>query len=276
MPALQLPLPERLRVEADLNSRTLLFRVGAETEWQLRRAFGTNPGQFCRTDSDLVNRISGEEPYAVVLDTSACAGGTFIGAAVLDAISGRKVLLRTELAPGGARQVVAVSRRTSDWQVSFIGCDDLTLQLRKLVSDPTNQGAGRTILAAALPVCDHTVHDLLAVAILRGDRRVPVGSFAILCGLPVRTLQARLHRCGGPAARDLLGWSLTLHACWRLEISGWPAKQVAAAAGFAQASALGEFLKRHVNARPRALQTPGSFSWLLHRFGELFRCAAEA
>jgi len=62
----------------------------------------------------------------------------------------------------------------------------------------------------------------------------------------------------------MLGWILSLHVLWRLDILRWTPKQAAAASDFRSVEAMSAFVARQTGCRPRAVMAAGGFERLLH------------
>jgi hypothetical protein len=252
----------------------LLFRVSREAETTLRKAFRDSVGIFCLTDAELLRRLGEGPTRGIVVQIDLETGETGpVSKSLLHAIAGQSVLLHTALAPGSAQQIVTMAGRACDLRVSLDGFDELVRQTQMLLAKSAEPTAWQTIVDGVVPRIDSSIRDIVVAAAIRGERRLEVLSFANACRLPVRSLQARLSDSGSPTARELLGWSLSLHACWRLEMLRWTPKQVANAAGFHGLAALGGFLERHVGTRPREMKTPGTLALILARFVRSFRVA---
>ncbi len=102
-----------------------------------------------------------------------------------------------------------------------------------------------------------------------GSRRVGPVATAGACGCALRTLQWRLRTAGLPPASTLLGWMVTLHTMWRLEVLGWSLKRAASVAGMPDGRNLSEYVARHASARPRALLHKGGFHATVARLCEV-------
>jgi AraC-like DNA-binding protein len=112
------------------------------------------------------------------------------------------------------------------------------------------------------------LRDLIFPFIIAGRHRVSVARFAGLHRTAVRTLEERCQRSAVPSPNVLLGWSVCLHAAWRLQVDHLTIKQVAEETGFSAAADLSNYVMRHISMRPRELKRPRSTHGLGKRFLE--------
>jgi len=162
-----------------------------------------------------------------------------------------------------ARQIIKLLHYLPQAEVLLDGYDDpLRGVIRAMDALPERQ-ATQCMIGPLVASVSTTVSDIVAAAILGGHRRITVSVLAQICALPIRTLEWRLRACGAPEARRMLGWVLSLHVLWRLDMLRRTPKQVAAASGFRSAEAMSAFVGRQTGCRPRAVMASGGFERLL-------------
>jgi len=175
------------------------------------------------------------------------------------------LILRAELSPSIAREIIHLARTVRDVRVSLIGVDDLAMELQSFVAVEEQSHADAAIIRRIAHEMDNWRPEIFVAAAVAGRRRTQVVTLATMCAIPIRTLEWRLHAAGVLPARKPLGWMLSLHSVWRLDVLGWPLKRAAHAAGFSSSEGLGNYVSRHLGARPIELARSG-FEPLLERF----------
>ena len=188
-------------------------------------------------------------------------------AAVLQASADTRLLLRVELNPATLREVVRVVGGGHHVEVSIQGVDNLGDDIRRFLIEGAG-GAEKTLIHRLAPLVHPKIRDILVTAAIAGRHRTRVRDLAALCHMPVRTLEWQLRAANTITARQLLGAVLALHSVWRMERFGWTLKRTAKMAGFNGAESLGNYVDRHMGARPIALARDGFFV-TLERFARM-------
>jgi hypothetical protein len=188
---------------------------------------------------------------------------------VADAAKRRRVIIRAELTSVACRQIAYLMTQLPDVEVSIIGYDDL----RDVLNRSSAEGLGATpeqrIIRRVVSASPVEARQIITAAIAAGKRRTTVQRLSEICGLPTRTMEWRLRSTGLPTARNILGWSVSLHALWRVDALQWPVKRAAREGGFHSQSALANYISRHTGGTPIELKEHGGFAMLLGRFAGL-------
>jgi hypothetical protein len=169
-----------------------------------------------------------------------------------------------------ARDLLQLSSLVPDLRVVVPGYEDAGLAVRGLV-EGVPPGAEAVILRRICPVLVAPSSRVVVGAVVAGRRRIWVDELARCCGLPLRTVQRWLRGAALPPPGKLLGWSVSLHALWWLDVGGWPEKKACQQMGFRSCSALSRYVKRHVGAAPAVLRREVGFDGLLDAFEGLLR-----
>lgn len=171
-----------------------------------------------------------------------------------------------DLADVGARQLIQLARLIPCLRLSARSVDGFDDQIIDWLPAP-HQPTGEQAIINGLATARLTRRFALAVkAAVAAKRHMPVSAFATAIHVPQRTVEGRLRAEGSFEAWRLLGWSVSLHAFWRLEVRRWSLKRVAVSLGFGSAEALGSHLQRHLGERPRALLARQSFESILEAY----------
>src|SRR5690606_22719209 len=131
---------------------------------------------------------------------------------------------------GSARLIIVLSLRTLRMRdVNFLsthcphaevvinGIDSLGRMVQMGARHNAEQGYTQ-ILTPLAPVYAEPMRSIVARAVLVARRRIAVAAFAAQCGIAPRTLEVRCKCGGAPEPRALLGWILSLHVVWRLDM----------------------------------------------------------
>jgi hypothetical protein len=205
----------------------------------------------------------------LICDPSPRAAGDF--ARGVRRLSGQEtglppMLFRLTLDRVSARELVKVGPTAVLACVSIRAFDDLSADALNFARSAPTSGAEFAMLGALESYLAGPLAEVIVGAIAVGKKRVPVGAFARLLGIPERTLDSRLKRWQLPPASFVLGWTLALHTIWRTDVLGWTLKRAALTAGFAAPERLADYVERHVGRRPSQLTLYGGFPQLLDRF----------
>jgi AraC-like DNA-binding protein len=213
----------------------------------LSRVLGNSRLRFGTSLSQLVELVVNDGRYrTIVSDTRDVLGvGLSRVLAQYRAKVNQQLIVYTSLVPAAAREVIELSRLGFAFTVRLRGYDPFERLAKELDGDPTIGDATSTIVRVATAGAEDSVREILAAAMILGERRCQVGAVARVCGLSQRTIERRLESAHLPPVWRLLGWSLVLNAAWRLDVLGWPVKRAAAVAGFANRETFATFFSRH-------------------------------
>ncbi|GIW50974.1 MAG: hypothetical protein KatS3mg081_0329 [Gemmatimonadales bacterium] len=164
-----------------------------------------------------------------------------------------------------ARDLLQLSSLVSDVRVVVPGYEDAGLVVRGLV-EGVPAGAESVILRRVRTLLVAPSSRVVVGAVVAGRGRIWLDELGRCCGLFVRTMQRWLKGAGLPAPARLLGWCISLHALWWLDLQAWPEKKVCQQMGFSSCSALSRYVKRHVGAAPAVLRRKLGFAGLLDAF----------
>ena len=184
---------------------------------------------------------------------------------LVKSLRGVPAILVLEDLPSNNQGIIRLARLLPKLWMVIGGVDSLGSCLSKISAGSYRPGYHDIYegMAAMLPV---ELEYVVAAAAIAGDRRRSVEDFASLCGFSVRALELRLQNSGGPVPRELLGWVLSLHILWRLDILGWQPKRVADSVSFRSVDTMALYVERWTGERPRRLLNEGGgFGGLLER-----------
>ena len=226
--------------------------------------------RFCQPGADLGSYVRDGHPALVIweLGPDAEVEIASMTLALLVISANVRLLIRMDVTRAAARQALAIARHLPEARVSLSGYDDLARDIMSACSEEGQPTAYPTIVKQVLETIPRRAVDIVAAASLAGYRHMKVAEFARVCGVPVRTLEWRLNTAQLMPARNLLGWILSLHSLWRLDILVWTSKQAATAAGFSSPDAWAQYIKHHAGDRPSYLLHKGGFHYLLGKFRE--------
>jgi hypothetical protein len=224
--------------------------------------------RFCASQDDLAGAVRQADVGMLVWEMGPDAHYRI--AQVSTAVRARDRLVpfvaRIELASTRARQVLILAEHLPGARISLLGYDDFARDLTESLKGVTDPSAGPVILRRLLPSVAPAVADIFAAATLAGRRRTSVSALADLCGMAIRTLECRIRGASLVPARDLLGWMLSLHSLWELDVLGWRPVEVAFRAGFTCHESWAHYVDHHAGARPRELLRRGGFDGLLELY----------
>ncbi len=173
------------------------------------------------------------------------------------------VVLRMDITPGTARDVVSLAPMIPNGRVSLKGLDDLTSDVGVVFGLKWSPGPELRLIQAIPDQSEPPVRTILLGAATMGRRRTSAHALAMACGLALRTLDWRLHQARYPHARHLLAWSLALHTMWRVDVLNWSLKESASAAGMGTGANLSALVRRHTGRRPSEISRNGGFEEML-------------
>jgi hypothetical protein len=108
--------------------------------------------------------------------------------------------------------------------------------------------------------------ELLVASVAVGDERAGVDAVAGACQMSTRTVERQLLEAGLPPMKRLIALSVCLHALWRYDVLGWPAKRVAGASRIVSADKLQLYLKRHTGNTLSGWRALGGFDALFSQY----------
>lgn len=155
----------------------------------------------------------------------------------------------------------------------IVGYDDADAVLHDFLSDDADRGEAASVIAsAAVGVTPPDVADIVVGAVYAFPRKT-VTRLSGALRTSSRTVERRLAAASMPQASELLAWTVLLHAAWKRQISLWPYKRIANAAGFPSQAAFYAYQRRHLSNAPNAFGFRMDFRDLLDRFvGRLKNC----
>lgn len=223
--------------------------------------------ELCRTEGEILRALT-EGPVAAVLwelGARATHGLPHAAAALRAAAPSLPLIVEMQLSRTAARQLLTIAALEPAPRVVIRGVDRLEVVVEEVLEHGSEPGAHGEIACTLLPLVPSGAIDIVATAAVVGHRRSSVARFARICGLSSRTVEWRLQVARLPVPVKLLGWMLSLHGLWRLDVLGWTAKRVAAAAGFETANVWSNYVERHTGSRPSAHLRDDGFASLLRR-----------
>jgi hypothetical protein len=249
-----------------MRERIIAYVTSAEDRAVLVRGLrGQYSVQFCQTQREAVAAVMANPVGGLVWELHPDVGDNLASAITALRNDGRfiPVVLRLELDQSVARELNRISSSIAPLRLSTRHFDDFERDIALSFPRPSWQGVRpRTAHLAILErLSENTPADVLDIttgAVLAGHRKTSVESLARLCKLPVRTLEWRLAASQVLPARALLGWTVSLHAMWRLDVLGMVPKRVASEGGFATAEALYALVNRHTGSRPADIRRHGA------------------
>ncbi len=228
-------------------------------------ARGRTAAHFCASGHEVVAKLRAGAVAGVVLEVGPGAGREL--PLVVAALEGRIVPLQLRFPLSGVaiREVLAQHARVNVLRVSVRGFDVLGADVAAILSPLLPERPRLAILAAVAPQVSGPVARIVAAAVVVGERVASVRELSALCGLSVRTLEARCHDAGILAPKPLLGWMLALHTAWRMTRWGWSAQRAAEVAGLQSADALSDRIQRATGLRLGPACRDVGFDGLLER-----------
>ncbi|GIW50986.1 MAG: hypothetical protein KatS3mg081_0341 [Gemmatimonadales bacterium] len=248
----------------------LVGLVSDEALRELIRAGGSGEVRFAGDPAGLGRLVTEVRPRGLVVEVGRPGlwkSHEVVGAlAALDDLP--PVLVCWHPSVPAARELVGLSTLVSDLRVVVPGYEDVGLAVKGLVGSVPSGGES-VILRGVSPVLVPPSSQVVVGAVVAGRRRVWLSQLARCCGLSVRTMQRWLKGAGLPPPARLLGWCISLHALWWLDLQAWPERKVCQQMGFSSCSALSRYVKRHVGAAPAVLRRKLGFAGLLDGFKDL-------
>jgi len=173
------------------------------------------------------------------------------------------ILTVMSLTPANAHLILNLIEGGLNVRPILRGYDDLGRIVRQVWERRDSDDAQSAMLRSVAGAIPPSVYDIVVGSIVVGATRCSVNAFATKCRVSTRTLERRIGAGGLLPARRLLGWSLALHAMWRIDMLEWPIKKVATAAGFASSDAFATYFARHTGHTVSAARGCGGFQNLL-------------
>jgi len=236
---------------------------------RLRSCEGGSFAMHATTALDMADQLNqseiGEMAPVVLWDISRSSTEDIDSVISLASTSLRRTELFVLLPMGAvrARQVLVLVSRFPDAEVLLVGLDDVLSCITRVMDGTKEHRAFQQMMRPLVTSVSAAVSDIVTTAVLAGHRRITVSTLARLFGLPPRTLVWRLRANEAPQARHMLGWILSLHVLWRLDILRWGTKHTAAVSGFRSVEAMSSFVARQTGCRPGVLLARGGFEQLL-------------
>jgi hypothetical protein len=176
------------------------------------------------------------------------------------------VLLRHEVDRDAVRLLYGLAGASADIRSSFRRYDDLRERLR---SAPRHNDTNATLaILRGRPAANPRLRDFIGVMAILGERPVMQSAVAGALGCSASSLRSwiaavRRDNASMPSFPVINAHFVGLHYVWRRERLGWNGKAAAAAAGFADGKACGNYLRYHVaRTRSRLLRTGGFDAWM--------------
>lgn len=234
--------------------------------------FGAHVVERCASVHDFVDRLLKNDGCRAVWEVERGSDCMIeqIAKRLADVTPRVRLLLRLDLSVAAARQLVLAAAHLPNSYLSFRNHDDLRTDLAQWLAERDDHGGSVRIVQYLGSICSGETRDVMLSAAATGRRRLSVEQLALICGVPIRTLEWRLRSAAAPTARRLIGMAVSLHSAWRLEQLRLGPKQAAGRAGFHSTAALASYLRRHTGMRLSELASEGAFDLLLHRVGETF------
>jgi AraC-like DNA-binding protein len=251
---------------------TVLVRGGSDEETAaLRLRFRGWKVDRYLSDQSFLDAIRSSADVILVRELSARVGWSpLLLSEFLSAAGDAPVIIRTELRPGFVREALSLIAGLPNVRLSLVGYDSLATELAAVQSRPDEICADRPILSKVTGRLNPRIREVVVGAVAGSKRRIDVSNLARLCGQSIRTLQWGMQKARAPTPECVLGWATSLHILWRLETTQTAVKLAARDAGFADASAFGNYMFRHAGVRPAAAIREVGFATLLERFASQF------
>jgi hypothetical protein len=246
--------------------RVITFLFSAEDRATVASAvFPRTISTFAR-ETDLIAALRSTNVSAVVWELSASTADQLHGVLEVAGGLGIPVLLRTTLSTATARELVRLGAHVRDVRVSLAGYDDLILDVQHLLRCASTRSPALVILDRLKDRALTPGMEVVVASTILGKRRTTVRACGVALSVPVRTLEARLRAEGFPVARQLLGWSVSLHLLWRIDVLGYTLKTAADLGGFSSSEAASNYVERQVGYRPGLLRRASGFQSLLEQY----------
>lgn len=182
---------------------------------------------------------------------------------------------RVDLAEVSARHLIQLARLLPRLRLSTRGIDAFDGDMIDWLRRPDQPAAEHVIINRLATISRTSSVGLAIKAAVAAKRRVHVQEFSRAIGVPRRTIEGRLSGKSATRMWRLIGWSVSLHALWRLDVQQWSLEQTATSLHFGSAEALGSHLARHLGERPRALLAHRNFESILDRYYRRLASASD-
>jgi len=182
------------------------------------------------------------------------------------------LLIRTDVRPQSARDLLMFASELTNLCISLIGYDGLSRDVERITSSQLPIGAEQAILARMVNVRSD-IRQYVVGGVVAARRKIEMPEFAALCRCSVRTLESRMRAANTIPPHSLIGWLVCLHALWWLEQTGGSIKTAASTAGFADAAAFSNYFLRHLGERPSMALERQGFWRTLDTFAKLLSSA---
>jgi AraC-like DNA-binding protein len=176
------------------------------------------------------------------------------------------VAIRARISRRRAADLVTLATKLDRLRLSIAACDEFAADiawLRRGAEHCAEHAVLRYIASRVLP----SIRDIIVAAVIAGRRRVTARQLAIACETSRRTIESRLRDNAIAPPSKLVGWAVSLHAAWSLEVVEMSVNNAALASGFASQADFSNYILRHTGQRPSRLKSSGAeFLRLLEEF----------
>jgi AraC-like DNA-binding protein len=252
---------------ADRRQRIIVRLATAADRAAIAATFSTFDIVALQSEGEFLSAVIHQDVAAAVFELSSAIA---LSPTFLQELSNLRlcipVLIRATLTPSTARDVVTVASGPVRCHVSLIGHDNLAIEMQRIVDSISMPTAEQLIMTRIPKNSDGRARQAIVAAAIAARRRVKVNLVASICGYSSRGLDECMRRSGCPSPAAIIGWATSLHVAWRLAYVNPSVKSAAIATGFSGASALSNYMHRHVGVRPSRAQAVGGFWELLARF----------
>ena len=222
---------------------------------------------WCDSASAIARGLRGPGVTGVIVELSPDASTDL--ESVVAAIEQRTVaiplLLRADVRPRVAAQVLTAWDRLVDLRSSLRGADEITDGVRTLERRAPRQEARFRIAARVCARVPLELWDVVMGAAALAAEHVTVEDLARLLEQSVRTVEKRLEAARVLTPKHLLSWMTTLYAVFRVETLQMTARRAAEVGGSPSADGLSKHVLRTTGARLATLSVESSFEAVLAR-----------
>jgi hypothetical protein len=163
--------------------------------------------------------------------------------------TGASLLVTGRLASSTIQPLLSCYKNLADCRVAVAGIHSIERRLVEIMKDEKDQDASLPVLTRIIDRLPTDGRQILAYAVVAGERILSVSELASLCAVSERTLELRTAACLGMRPKRLLMWALALHSSWRATRLEWHGKALAGAAGCASERALSNRVVRTTGHR---------------------------
>lgn len=228
--------------------------------------------RVCERADTLRSFVAGAEVRVVVSELRDRVGTSVtpvLGEAAARALR-PAIVVRTALTDAAAADVIRFAAARITARVSIREIEPLADALRDALGGRVEPRADLAILERVGPLVPRRLGSFVMLCAASPSPRLHVARAAALLGVGRRTIEGRLARAALPPAHRIIGWCVSLHAAWQLDVLDRRPKQVSAFLGFASGAALANVLARYCGCSATSLREHGGFQSQLERFAALF------